>query len=248
MSKGVSVVFGATGGIGSALSRRLVKEGYTVYLAGRSEEKLKALSLEISAPYITLDIFDEKALEDLFYDIMQKESQIDAVISCIGSFYIKPLHLTTLKDFEEVMRVNTTSSFCILKAASHVMAEKKTGSIVLCSSVAALAGLASHEAISAAKGAITALVRSSAASLASKGVRVNAVAPGLTKTPLSLPLTSNEAMLKGSIAFHPMGRIGEPEDIASAIYFLISSESSWVTGQVLPVDGGLVTLRTKSTV
>ncbi len=120
------------------------------------------------------------------------------------------------------------------------------GSVVFLSPCAAGIGLANHEAISASKGAIEAFVRSAAASYAQKGIRINAVAPGLVDTPLSAPITSNKATLKGSIAFHPMGRIGTAEDISSAIQWLLSSESSWMTGEVLRLDGGLVHIKTRS--
>jgi 3-oxoacyl-[acyl-carrier protein] reductase len=125
------------------------------------------------------------------------------------------------------------------------MAEQKRGSIVLVSSCAAQIGLVNHEAISAAKGAIDALVRSAAASYAEKQVRVNAIAPGLVDTPLSHPITSNELALKTSIGFHPLGRIGKPEEIALAIKWLLSDQSSWITGQVLSVDGGLSHIKTR---
>lgn len=245
MHKQVFALFGASGGIGSSLAKKMTQDGHTVYLLGRSEDKLKSLSSSLSQPYLIVDPFSEQSVENALHSIVEKEKKLDGVSSCIGSFCIKPLHLTTLEQFQEVMHVNMTSSFCITKVASHLMSANKSGSIVLCSSVAALTGLASHEAIAAAKGAVASFVRASAASLATKGIRVNAVAPGLTRTPLSAPITSNEAALKASTSFHPMGRIGEPEDVASAIYWLMSQDSSWVTGQVISIDGGLSTLRVK---
>jgi len=117
------------------------------------------------------------------------------------------------------------------------------GSIVLLSSAAARVGLANHEAIAAAKAGVTGLALSAAASYASRGIRVNVVSPGLVRTPLSESLTRSEATERASIAMHPMGRLGEPEDVARAVTWLLDAEQSWVTGQVLGVDGGLGTLR-----
>ena len=123
------------------------------------------------------------------------------------------------------------------------MIESEGGSVVLVSSAAALTGLANHEAIAAAKSGIIGLVMSAAATYSRYGIRVNCVAPGLVRTPLTQSLTENEAILKKSEKMHPLGRIGEPGDVASAIAWLLKSEQSWVTGQVLGVDGGLANIK-----
>jgi NAD(P)-dependent dehydrogenase (short-subunit alcohol dehydrogenase family) len=122
---------------------------------------------------------------------------------------------------------------------------KTGGSVVLVSSAVARAGLANHEAIAAAKAGIVGLALSAAASYASRQIRVNCVAPGLVRTPLTARLTANEASMKGSMAMHPLGRIGEPEEVAAAIAWFLDPAQSWVTGQVLGIDGGLATLRTR---
>jgi NAD(P)-dependent dehydrogenase (short-subunit alcohol dehydrogenase family) len=236
----VHAIFGAAGGIGSVLAKRLSDAGDIVYLLGRNEDKLERLSREVSQPYIVVDATDENLVAQALKQILDKEGHLDGVVSLVGSFYLKPLHLTTQKEFEEVIKINVTSSFCILKHALKIM---QKGSIVLSSSTAALIGLTSHEAIAAAKAAVLGLMRSAAASYASKGIRINAVAPGLTRTPLTQAITSNELALKASTAFHPMGRIGEPEDVASAILWLLSDESAFVTADVITVDGGLSSIK-----
>jgi short-subunit dehydrogenase len=119
------------------------------------------------------------------------------------------------------------------------------GSIVLVSSAAARIGLANHEAIAAAKAGVIGLTLSAAASYASKGIRINCVAPGLVRTPMTERLTSNEATLKASTAMHALGRIGEASDVAAAIEWFIRPEQNWVTGQVLGIDGGLGSLRSR---
>jgi NAD(P)-dependent dehydrogenase (short-subunit alcohol dehydrogenase family) len=119
------------------------------------------------------------------------------------------------------------------------------GSVVLLSSAAARLGIANHEAIAAAKAGVLGLVLSAAASYASRAIRVNAVAPGLVRTPLTAPLTMDETALKRSTALHPLGRIGEPDEVASAIEWLLDPGQAWVTGQVIGVDGGLATVRSR---
>ncbi|OJU81638.1 MAG: hypothetical protein BGO10_08535 [Chlamydia sp. 32-24] len=234
-------IFGATGGIGKVLAKRLSKEGHTVYLLARNQEKLKTLSQEINQPYFVVDATNEEAVLSIFNQI-KKNGPLDGVVSLIGSVFINPIHLTTLKEFEEVIKINVTTSFCILKHALSIMSK---GSIVLSSSTAALIGLASHEAIAAAKAAIIGLVRSAAASYAKNETRINAVAPGLTRTPLTEFITNNPLALKASTSFHPLGRIGEPEDVASVILWLLSEDSSFVTGDVIRVDGGLSSIKLK---
>jgi NAD(P)-dependent dehydrogenase (short-subunit alcohol dehydrogenase family) len=120
---------------------------------------------------------------------------------------------------------------------------KQGGSIVLVSSAAARVGLANHEAIAAAKAGVIGLALSAAATYAPRGIRVNCVAPGLVRTPLTSRITENEAALKGSLAMHALGRIGEASDVASAMEWLLDPAQAWVTGQVIGVDGGLASLR-----
>lgn len=240
--KKVYAIFGATGGIGSVLVEKLLNPNNVIYLLGKNREKLEELSNLFSLPYITVDASNEESVSGALEEIKGKEKQIDGVASLVGSIFLKPLINTTQKEFEEVMKINTTSSFCILKHSLRLM---QTGSIVLSSSTAALIGLSHHESIAAAKSAVLGLITSAAASYANKGIRVNAVAPGLIKTSLSDHITTNESTLKTSISLHPLGRIGKPEEVANAIYWLLSDESSFVTGEVIAVDGGLSSIKLK---
>jgi len=134
--------------------------------------------------------------------------------------------------------MNLTTAFAVVRAGAKSMMNDG-GSIVLVSSAAARIGLANHEAIAAVKAGVIGLTLSAAATYASRGIRVNCVAPGLVRTPMTARLTSNETSLKASTAMHAMGRIGEPEDVASAIEWLLNREQGWVTGQILGIDGGL---------
>jgi NAD(P)-dependent dehydrogenase (short-subunit alcohol dehydrogenase family) len=240
------VIFGASGGVGSALARKLSAEKKKVILCSRNKPRLEALAQELNQPFYLCDGTLENEVKDVIEKVSATYGEIDGVANCIGSFFIKPLAQTTLTDFNEVLRINLSSSFNILKSAGAQMSAQKKGSLVLVSSCAAQIGLAHHEAISAAKGAIKALVRSAAASYAPVGVRVNAISPGLLETPLSSALTSNETALKASIAFHPLARIGSSADASNAIAWLLSKESSWITGEILSVDGGLSHIKIKN--
>ena len=137
---------------------------------------------------------------------------------------------------------NLTSAFAVLRAAAKAMTATG-GSIALVSSAAARVGLVNHEAIAAAKAGVIGLTLSAAATYAPRGIRVNCVAPGLVRTPMTTRLTANEASLKASTAMHALGRVGDPADVAGAIEWLLGPESGWVTGQVLGIDGGLATVR-----
>lgn len=240
------LIFGASGGVGSKLAELLTQQKKRVVLCSRNESKLKELAEELNQSYMVCDGTSEDDVNQVVEKTIKKYGKIDAVANCIGSFFIKPLAQTSLSEFNEVLRVNLISCFAILKASAQKMAVQKNGSIVFISSCASGVGLMHHEAISAAKGAIEALVRSAAASYAQRGVRINAVAPGLVDTPLSASIISNEAALKASIAFHPLGRIGSPDDVASAVAWLLSHQSSWVTGQTISIDGGLSHIKIKN--
>ena len=170
--------------------------------------------------------------------------RIDGVAHCVGSLLLKPAHLTAQEEWEAVVQANLSSAFAVLRAAAKAMSTDG-GSVVLVSSAAARLGFANHEAIAAAKAGVIGLTLSAAATYAPRGVRVNCVAPGLVRTPLTARLTQNEASLKASMGMHALGAIGEPEDVSSAIAWLLSPEQRWVTGQVLGVDGGLGTVRAR---
>ena len=155
-------------------------------------------------------------------------------------------HSTTDEDWAGVLAVNLNSSFYVLRAAASRMMRTGGGSIVLLASAVAQRGMINHEAIAAAKAGVVGLAQSAAATYARYNLRVNCVAPGLTRTPLTEPLTRHEASSKATVALHPLGRIGEPEEVASAIRWFLDPQQSWVTGQVLAVDGGLSSVQARA--
>ncbi|MBS0604518.1 MAG: SDR family oxidoreductase [Verrucomicrobia bacterium] len=240
------VIFGATGGIGSKLCELLTAQKHQVTLAVRSEDKGKMLAQKLRQEYHIVDFSNSRSVQQGLEQIVAKFGEIDGIANCIGSLFLKPLHLTTDEEWHTVLTANLTYAFYILKAACPYFEKKKKGSIVMLSSAAAQIGLANHEAIGAAKAGLIGLTRAAAASYAPSHLRINVVAPGLVNTPLTAALTSNEASMKTSVSMHPLGRIGEPDDIAHAIAWLLGGEASWITGQVLTVDGGLSSLKLRS--
>ncbi len=232
------IVVGATGGIGSALSRRLKRLGAELILIGRAADKLAQLGSELDTQTRTVDAANGAEFEA----VVAAAGPIQGIVNCAGSFALKPAHLTSDADWSETLRANLTTAFHVVRAGSRLMMQTG-GSIVLCSSAAARIGLANHEAVAAAKAGVIGLTLSAAATYASRNIRVNCVAPGLVETALTARITSNEAALNASRAMHALGRVGKPENIASAIAWLLDPENDWVTGQVLGVDGGLGSIR-----
>lgn len=236
--KPVVLILGATGSIGSALARRLAERDSKLILAARDEKKLNDLASEYSALALPADGTSSEQVDALFDRAMSEYGRVDGVVNLVGSITLKPCHLLSDEQWHETISLNMTSVFYVVRAATRAMM-KTGGSIVLTSSVAATIGLINHDAIGAAKAGVEGLTRSAAATYAPRGIRVNAVSPSLTRSNMSAPIFKNEASLNASIAMHPLKRAGEPEDIASAIDWLLDPAQSWVTGQVIRVDGGL---------
>lgn len=234
------VVLGASGGIGSETCRRLRAGGADLTLAGRNGERITALADELVSPHEILDATDIEQVAACVERASKAMEGLDAIINCVGSVLLKPAHRTSIDEWQETLAVNLTSAFATVRAAAKTM--EQGGSVVLMTTAAARTGLPNHEAISAAKAGVIGLARSAAASYASRGIRVNAVAPGLVKTGLTERIWSNKRSAEFSRGMHPLGRLGEPKDIASLLCWLVQKENDWVTGQVFGVDGGLATL------
>jgi NAD(P)-dependent dehydrogenase (short-subunit alcohol dehydrogenase family) len=237
------LVLGAAGGIGGALSRRLAIDRVKLVVAGRDATRLEAIAAETGATPFVLDATRPAEVEAAAAKAVELDGRLDGLANCVGSFLLKPAHLTSEEEWDAVLATNLKSAYAAVRAAARVMTTG--GSVVLVSSAAARLGLANHEAIAAAKAGVIGLTLSAAATYAPKGIRVNAVAPGLVRTPLTARITGNQAALQASTAMHALGRVGEPEEVASAIAWLLDPAQSWVTGQVIGVDGGLATLRSR---
>ncbi len=223
------LIIAASSAIGQEIARGLVLQGDTVFTTARDGTKIQ--------PDALLDATDFDAVDEVF----KQAGQIDGVVNCSGSLLLKSAHMTAKSEYQAVMDASLTTSFATVRAAGKYM--KDGGSVVLISSAAALTGLANHEAIAAAKAGVIGLVQSAAATYATSGLRVNAIAPGMIDTPLARQLTSSPIMLKASIAMHGLGRIGAASDIANGVIFLLNPMNNWITGQVLAIDGGLSVVR-----
>lgn len=235
---GKYLIFGATGGIGGEVCRQLVGRVESLALSGRDAGKLQDLAAKMSSRCYPVDANDWDAVDAIVKQAKAELGGLDGVAICIGSILLKSAHLTKREDFDAIMSTNLTGPFGIVRAAAKAMVSSG-GSIVLVSSAAAQTGMSNHEAIAAAKAGIEGLTRSAAASYASRGIRVNCVAPGLVETNLSQPVLQNPTAREVSERMHPLGRLGKAEDIANAIVWLLSSGQNWITGQVIGVDGGL---------
>ena len=242
-SGGVVLIVGASGGIGSALARRLTADGTRVALAGRDADRLGALAQETGGSVLTLDATRPAEVEAAAAQVVEKVGRLDGIANCVGSLLLKPAHLTSEEEWASTLALNLTSAFGAVRAAARSMTDG--GSVVLTSSAAARMGLANHDAIAAAKAGVIGLTLSAAATYAPKGIRVNALAPGLVRTPLTARITGSETALKASAALHALGRVGEPDEVAGAMAWLLHPGQSWITGQVLGVDGGLASVRSR---
>jgi len=245
-SKPVALVFGASGGIGTEISLRLSDKNYRLALVARDREKLLRLQERISESQIYVcDLRSSASVNEVFGELVGDVGIPSVIAHCAGSILLKAAHQLRDEEWEETLRLNLSSAFYVLRQATALwVRESIPGSMVFCSSAAASIGMSNHEAISAAKAGLEGLVRSAAATYASKGIRINAVAPGLVQTSLSSKITGSETALKASLSMHPLKKIGKPGQVASAACWLLDPEQEWVTGQVLGVDGGLSRLKT----
>ena len=238
MSEGV-LILGATGSIGGTVARLVADRGGQVFVAGRDGDKLATLAAEVSAAgHAAIDAGDAASYAAAFKVAKSALGTISGAVNCVGSVLLKGAHITTDDEWHETIRVNLDTAFYTVREAAKTM-RSNGGSVVLCSTAAAQVGLANHEAIAAAKGGVDALCRSAAASYGAKNIRFNAVAPGLVKSEMTRRIWENEPMADASREMHVLGRLGEPEDVARAIAFLVHPDNNWITGQTLGVDGGL---------
>lgn len=240
MEKNV-LVFGASGGIGKAICSRLLEAGARV--GGVSRDLSLLEGVKVSDKYL-LESVSFEGIDSIVKSAKELWGKVDAVINCIGSVILKPAHLTSEEELRKTIHINLETAFAVLRAGVKAFGDSG-GSVVLFGSAAAQTGLPNHEAIAASKGAVIALTKSAAASYAPKKVRINCICPGLTKTKMTERITSSEQAVQYSLKMHPLGRLGEPEDIAGLASFLVSDESSWMTGQAIGVDGGLGALKTQ---
>lgn len=239
---GKVLVYGGSGGIGAATARALHARGYVLHLVGRDERRLAAVAADTAASFTLADVEDPKS----FARVAEAAGgHLAGLVYAVGTINLKPLARLTAADFERDFRINAAGAALAVQASLPALkAEDGTAAIVLFSTVAVAQGFAAHASVSMAKGAVEGLVTALATELAPK-VRVNAIAPSLTRTPLAAALTGNEAMANAIAQLHPLQRLGEARDSAALAAFLLSDDASWITGQIIGVDGGRSRLRVK---
>lgn len=238
--KSIALVTGASGGIGRALCGLLHTQGYNVAAVGRDADRIADVEATVRIAA------DTTTPEGAALAIAACKETLGAaptlLAHCVGSTLIAPLHRTRLDAYREVMRVNLDSAVFMLQAWI-VALEGAPGAAVFASSVVARVGVANHEAIAAAKGGVEALVRSAAATYAPQGLRINAVAPGMTETPMTATMLKVPAMREVAARQYPLGGVQTADQVAAVMSFLLGDGAARLTGQVIAVDGGFTTVR-----
>ena len=225
------IIVGASSGIGAALKSKLEASGFQIFTAGRNEIA--------SSGHI---IFDANSTEPFVYP-PHWPADLHGLVYCPGTINLKPISRLTQKDFLADFQVNVIGFVNILQASLPALKRANGASIVVFSTVASNIGLSFHASIAAAKGGLQAMAISLASELAPNKIRVNVVAPSLTDTPLAAPLLNSPEKMEASAKRHPLERIGNVNDMASAAEYFLSENASWITGQVLVVDGGMSKLK-----
>ena len=226
------LIFGATGSIGSSLAEQMVNSGFNVHLVGRNETETKNISDKLGCTFTIANVLENGFIEKVKNDI----SEVKGVAYCVGSIDLKPLRMVTEDDFNKCMKLNLYSAVEVIKGYQESL-KKSKGSVVLFSTVAAQRGFTNHTIIASTKAAVEGLTVSLAAEFA-PNIRVNCIAPSLTNSKIAEPMLKNKALADGIAKAHPLKRLGEGKDSASLAKFLITDDSSWVTGQIIAVDGG----------
>ena len=226
------LILGATGSIGSSLAEQMVNSGFNIHLVGRSETETKDISEKLGCTFTIANVLENGFIEKVKNDIQD----IKGVAYCVGSIDLKPLRMVTEEDFNKCMKLNLYSAVEVIKGYQESL-KKNKGSVVLFSTVAAQRGFTNHAIIASTKAAVEGLTVSLAAEFA-PNIRVNCIAPSLTNSKIAEPMLKNKALADGIAKAHPLKRLGEGKDSAALAKFLITNDSSWVTGQIIAVDGG----------
>ena len=226
------LIFGATGSIGSSLAEQLKESGQDIHLVARNENELSIIAEKLGCTHTVANVLEEGFIEKVKSDI----SDIKGLAYCVGSIDLKPIRMVNEQDFQKCMKLNLYSAVETIKEYQESL-KKNKGSIVMFSTVAAQRGFTNHAIIASTKAAVEGLTVSLAAEFA-PNIRVNCIAPSLTNSKIAEPMLKNKALADGIAKAHPLKRLGEGKDSASLAKFLITDESSWITGQIIAVDGG----------
>jgi len=230
MSKNYLII-GAGSGIGKAIMEELNHSDNQLFVTSRSKDKIEPKE---NIHFQELDVTQDFELEI--------PEQLDGLVYCPGTINLKPFHRLSEEDFINDFKVNHLGAVKVIQQALKALKKSEQASIVLFSTVAVQTGLSFHASVASAKGAIEGLIKSLAAELA-PNIRVNAIAPSLTDTPLASKLLSTDQKKTANAERHPLKKIGTPKDIAKAAVYFLSEDSAWVSGQVFTIDGGIGSIR-----
>ncbi len=234
------LIFGGVGGIGGELARRIAGSGRPIIITSRSLDRASEFAREIGAKPCAADVLDEASIVSTIATAAP-DGRLAGLVYAVGSIPLKPVARMTESDLVEAFRCNVVGAALAVKHAAAAL-KAAHGSVVMFSSVAASQGFANHSIIGPAKAAVAGLTVALAAELAPH-VRVNAIAPSLSRTPLAAPVVGSDRMAEALADMHPLRRLGTAADSASLAAFLLSNDAGWITGQVIGVDGGRATLR-----
>ncbi len=226
------LIFGATGSVGSSLAEQLKNSGNDIHLVARNENEVKTIAEKLDCSHTVADVLEDGFIEKVKSDV----NEIKGIAYCVGSIDLKPLRMVTEADMNKCMKLNLYSAIEVIKGFQESL-KKNKGSVVLFSTVAAQRGFTNHTIIASAKAAVEGLTVTLAAEFAPH-IRVNCIAPSLSKSKIAEPMLKNPVIAEGIAKAHPLKRLGEGKDSAALAKFLITEESSWITGQIIAVDGG----------
>ncbi|AQG80051.1 SDR family NAD(P)-dependent oxidoreductase [Spirosoma montaniterrae] len=233
------LIVGASSGIGHALAQQLQQEGATLFTAGRTQPD------GIQSTHFTWDAASQTPATDAFTGTPDRQlpDVLHGLVYCPGTINLKPFQRLTISDFQHDLQINVLGAVSVIHAAYPALKKSKAASVVLFSTVASKLGMGMHSSVSVAKSAVEGLAKSLAAEFAPFNIRVNAVAPSLTDTPMAQFLLADDTKREAANKRHPLSRYGSPADIAGMAAYLLSDQAGWITGQVIGVDGGMGSLK-----
>jgi NAD(P)-dependent dehydrogenase (short-subunit alcohol dehydrogenase family) len=239
--KKVAIVTGGATGIGFAIAKKFVQNNIMVVLVGRDKVKLKNSCNELGkmADWIFCDLSQLDSIPGLIKEIIDRHKRIDILVNNAGIHLKKKMLDVTDEEYQGVILTNQTSAFCITRVVTAFMKKQGSGAVLNISSMASQYGIPLVIAYTASKAAIEGMTRAMAVELSPMGIRVNCIAPGFIKTNMSsVALDKDPERKRKVLSRTPLGRLGKPEEVADAALFLVSDAASFITGVVLPVDGG----------
>ncbi len=241
MKQKVAIVTGGSSGLGLATAKKFTQENILTYIIGRNQERLELTAQELGSNCISLstDLSVLSNILPLVQQIYNEQGHIDILVNNAGINLKKPLTEVTDEEFQKIILTNLTSVFSITREVARLMIAQGSGNIINISSMAAHYGIPKVIAYTASKAGIEGMTRALAVELSPSGIRVNCIAPGFIATAMSSTALDNDPERKQKVLSRtPMGKLGKPEDVANAAYFLTTDEAAFMTGAILPVDGG----------